>query len=70
MFLLKLLFDDEKALAYCTEVGNAFLHFCALWKRNCHFSCFLCGNHPNLIVGDGNWKTTCQLPGWELHDVA
>ena len=60
----------EKALAYCTEVRNAFLHFCALWKRDYHFSCFLCGNHPKIIVGDGNWKNTCQLPGWELHDVA
>jgi len=44
--------------------------FCAPWKRDYHFSCFLCGNHPKIIVGDGNWKNTCQLPGWELHDVA
>lgn len=60
---IKMLYSNENATNLpFDKIRNGFYHFCALTDKKYDFACLLCGPHPKVVIGDGNWKNTCQIP--------
>ncbi|XP_076820381.1 uncharacterized protein LOC143465788 isoform X2 [Clavelina lepadiformis] len=59
---LKTLFYGLEDKLPISKFRNAVYHFCALQEYSYDFVCYKCGTSPKILVGDGNWKNTCQIP--------